>query len=281
MKLVSFVHAEGAPRVGIVEGDIVLSPAADGWNGAATLGGLLAADEIAAFVAAARDGDRIALDQISHLPPVFDPPRIFCIGVNYEEHRVETGRERAKAPMVFMRVSQSQVGHGVIIEKPAVSDKVDYEGEIAIVIGKGGRNIARDQAMEHVFGYSAYNDVSVRDWQMHTGQWTPGKNFDGCGSFGPWLVTADEMPADRADISIETRLNGEVMQQGNGSEMIFSIEEQIEYISTFTALLPGDVIATGTPGGVGTKRNPQVFMKPGDLVEIEVGGVGILSNRIG
>lgn len=281
MKLVSFVQAEGKPRVGIVEGDAILSPAAGSWNGAATLGGLFAADEIEAFATAARAGERIAIDEITYLPPVFDPPRIFCIGVNYEEHRVETGRERAKAPIIFMRLAQSQVGHGVTIEKPAISDKFDYEGEIAIVIGKGGRNISREKAMEHVFGYSAYNDVSVRDWQMHTGQWTPGKNFDGCGSFGPWLITADEMPANRADITIETRLNGAIMQQGNGTEMIFSIEEQIEYISTFTALLPGDVIATGTPGGVGTKRNPQVFMKPGDLVEIEVGGVGILSNRIG
>lgn len=280
MKLVSFVSKDTVPRLGIVEGDAILSPSAGAWNGAATLGGLLRDGGIDGFAAIARAGERFETAEIDYLPPVFDPPRIFCIGVNYEEHRLETNRERANAPIIFMRLAQSQVGHNVPIARPSVSEKMDYEGEIAIVIGKGGRNIAKEDALSHVFGYSAYNDVSIRDWQMHTQQWTPGKNFDGCGSFGPWLVTADEMPADRAEISIVTRLNGEVMQHGNGSEMIFSIEEQINYISTFTALLPGDVIATGTPGGVGVKRNPQVFMKPGDLVEIEVTGVGMLSNRI-
>ncbi|CAN5284990.1 fumarylacetoacetate hydrolase family protein [soil metagenome] len=278
MKIVSFSIDGSAPQFGIVEGENVVALSAPGET--VTVAGLFATGTLDRLSAPAADAARYPLAAITYLPPVFDPPRIFCIGVNYEEHRLETGRERAPAPIVFMRTPQSQVGHGVDIPKPSVSEKMDYEGEIAIVIGKGGRNIPAEQAMEHVFGYSAYNDVSIRDWQTHTQQWTPGKNFDKCGSFGPWLVTADEMPSKPEDIKLSCRLNGVTVQQDDASGMIFSIPEQIAYISTFTELLPGDVIATGTPGGVGLKRTPQLFMKPGDVVEVEVTGVGILKNTI-
>ena len=279
-RLVSFATAHG-PALGRVEGDelVVLSGVGDG---PATVGALLARGALDAVIAGAVTGQRLALAEIDFLPAVVDPPRIFCIGVNYEEHRIETGRERATAPTIFMRTTQSQIGHGRTIHiAPEASTKVDYEGEIAVVIGTGGRNIARGDAMRHVAFYSAYNDVSVRDWQNHTSQWTPGKNFDGTGAFGPWLVPASEMPSDPAQIALTTRLNGQVMQSATAAQMIFAIDEQIAYISTFTALLPGDVIVTGTPGGVGAKRVPPVWMKPGDVVEIEVSGVGVLRNPIG
>lgn len=280
MKLVSFER--NGPQVGIVKGDQVAIVTGAGWTGPQTITGILTAQGPEGFASLdTTAAEHVALDSLTLLPPVFDPPRIFCIGVNYEEHRLETGRERAPAPIIFIRTPQSQAGHGATITIPPVSTKIDYEGEIAVVIGQGGRAIAAEDAMRHVWAYSAYNDVSIRDWQMHTQQWTPGKNFDGSGGFGPWIVTADEMPESPNEIRVMTRLNGEVMQNALASDMIFSIPEQIAYISTFTALLPGDVIVTGTPGGVGVKRDPQVFMKAGDTVEIEVSGVGILSNRIG
>ena len=274
MKLVSFTDDKGVPTIGRLEGENVVS------LGTGSVAALLASGGLDAL--AGGDGARAPLASLRLLPAVFDPPRIFCIGVNYEEHRLETGRERAPAPIIFLRTPQSQAAHGETISvSPDVSVKVDYEGEIAVVIGTGGRNIAKADAMTHIAFYSAYNDVSVRDWQMHTQQWTPGKNFDGTGAFGPCLVSADEMPNSPAEIRLTTRLNGTVMQDAHASDMIFAIDEQIAYISTFTALLPGDVIVTGTPGGVGLKRNPQVFMKAGDVVEVEVTGVGVLVNPIG
>ena len=279
-RLVSFVTAHG-PAVGRVEGDDVVVLAGAG-EAPTTVGALLARGTLDALIAGVGNGQRHALADIEFLPAVVDPPRIFCIGVNYEEHRLETGRERATAPTVFMRTAQSQVGHDRTIRvAPETSIKVDYEGEIAIVIGTGGRNIARDDATRHVAYYSAYNDVSVRDWQNHTSQFTPGKNFDATGAFGPWLVPASDMPENPADIALTTRLNGQVMQSATAAQMIFPIDEQIAYISTFTALLPGDVIVTGTPGGVGAKRTPPLWLKSGDVVEIEVSGIGILRNRIG
>lgn len=281
MKLVSFSH-DGAAHVGCIAGEDVVVLTGSGWSGASTLGAIFSQGQIEALQKRASVSDwRLPLDSIKYLPVVSDPPRVFCVGVNYEEHRLETGRDRAPAPIIFLRTAQSQAAHDATVVIPPVSTKIDYEGEIAVVIGKGGRQINKAAAMEHVWGYSAYNDISIRDWQTHTQQWTPGKNFDGSGPFGPWLVTSDEMPSKIEDIKLETRLNGEVMQSGHAGQMIFSIAEQIEYISTFTELLPGDVIVTGTPGGVGVKRDPQIFMKSGDIVEVEVTGVGVLSNLIG
>ncbi len=178
-----------------------------------------------------------------------------------------------------MRVGESQAGHQQPILKPSESTQLDYEGEIAVIIGKAGRRIAEADAWSHVAGYSAYNDGSVRDWQKHTLQFTAGKNFTGTGAFGPWMVTRDEI-ADGEELTLETRLNGQVMQKTTTASMIFSIPVLIEYISAFTSLQPGDVIVTGTPGGVGAKRVPPVWMKPGDTVEIEVGKVGVLVNSI-
>jgi 2-keto-4-pentenoate hydratase/2-oxohepta-3-ene-1,7-dioic acid hydratase in catechol pathway len=233
--------------------------------------------ELAAAKAHAKT--RIALVGLKLLPPVSDPPRIWCVGVNYHEHRIETGRDPTGQPTIFTRTPQSQVGQGVAMAVPAVSEQMDYEAEIAVVIGRSGRNIAKADALDHVAGYSCYNDVSIRDWQRHTTQWIPGKNFEGLGAFGPWLVTPDEMPAPE-QMRVIARLNGQVVQDAVAADMIFSISEIIAYLSTFTTLLPGDVIATGTPGGVGAKRTPPLWMKAGDVIEIEVAGVGVLSNPI-
>ena len=223
--------------------------------------------------------DTCKLAQIQYLPVITDPGKIICIGHNYEEHRVETERDKTENPTVFLRVADSQTGHLQPLLMPPESDHFDYEGEIAVVIGKGGRRIARDQAWEHVAGYSAYNDGSVRDWQRHTTQFTPGKNFVGTGAFGPLLVTRGEI-ADGEELNLTTRLNGQVMQHATTAMMIFPIPRLIEYVSTFTILAPGDVIVSGTPGGVGARRKPPVWMKEGDLVEIEVSKIGVLSNRV-
>jgi 2-keto-4-pentenoate hydratase/2-oxohepta-3-ene-1,7-dioic acid hydratase in catechol pathway len=223
--------------------------------------------------------DTCSLAQIQYLPVITDPGKIICIGHNYEEHRVETERDKTENPTVFLRVADSQTGHLQPLLMPPESDHFDYEGEIAVVIGKGGRRIARDHAWEHVAGYSAYNDGSVRDWQRHTTQFTPGKNFVGTGAFGPVLVTRGEI-ADGEELNLTTRLNGQVMQHATTAMMIFPIPRLIEYVSIFTTLAPGDVIVSGTPGGVGARRKPPVWMKEGDLVEIEVSKIGVLSNRV-
>lgn len=220
-----------------------------------------------------------SLAEIMYLPVITDPGKIICIGHNYEEHRIETERDKTENPTVFLRVADSQTGHLQPLLMPPESDHFDYEGEIAVVIGKGGRRISRADAWEHVAGYSAYNDGSVRDWQRHTSQFTPGKNFVGTGSFGPVLVTRGEI-ADGEELSLTTRLNGQVMQHATTAMMIFPIPRLIEYVSTFTPLAPGDVIVSGTPGGVGARRQPPVWMKEGDLVEIEVSKIGVLRNRV-
>jgi 2-keto-4-pentenoate hydratase/2-oxohepta-3-ene-1,7-dioic acid hydratase in catechol pathway len=276
MKLVSF-ERNNEPQVGVVDGTDVLVVTDSRWTGGATLREII--ENGALDVAKAHASERVPLASVSLLPPVFDPPRIWCVGVNYHEHRIETGRDPTEQPTIFTRTPQSQVGQGVPMAVPSVSERMDYEAEIAIVIGKAGRNILEGEALDHIAGYSCYNDVSIRDWQRHTSQWIPGKNFEGLGAFGPWMVTPDEMPAPD-QMRVIARLNGQMVQDAAASDMIFSIPEIIAYLSTFTTLLPGDVIATGTPGGVGAKRTPPLWMKAGDVVEIEVTGVGILANPI-
>jgi len=218
-------------------------------------------------------------DQITFLPVIPNPDKIVCVGLNYEEHRVEANRDKTEHPALFLRVAESQVGHDQAIIRPRESAKLDYEGEIAVIIGRPGRRISEARAWDHIAGYSCYNDGSVRDWQRHTVQWTAGKNFTATGGFGPWMVTSDEIAPGQL-LSLTTRLNGEQMQHATTDMMIFPIPRLIAYISAFTTLLPGDVIVTGTPGGVGFKRTPPVWMKPGDRVEIEVSGVGSLVNTI-
>ncbi|PWT77087.1 MAG: 5-carboxymethyl-2-hydroxymuconate isomerase [Proteobacteria bacterium] len=218
-------------------------------------------------------------DTVTLLPVIPDPDKILCIGINYATHVRETGRETPKYPMIFVRFANTQVGHGQSMIKPRVSDKFDFEGELAVVIGRRGRHIAKEKALEHVAGYACYNDGSVRDWQRHTVQFTPGKNFVSTGAFGPWMVTADEI-SDPSQLTLTTRLNGEIMQQAPVSDLIFTVPDLIAYISTFTELIPGDVIVTGTPGGVGNYREPPLFMKQGDRIEVEISNIGVLANPI-
>lgn len=222
---------------------------------------------------------RIPLSDLEFLPVVTHPAKVICVGLNYETHRVEARRDKTDHPSIFTRFADTQVGHRQPLLIPRVSDSFDYEGEVAIIIGKPGRYIRREDAYRHVAGYSCYNDATVRDWQRHTIQFTPGKNFPATGAIGPWMVTSDEI-ASPDDMKIETILNGEIMQSAYVRDMIFPIPELIEYISAFTPLASGDVIATGTPGGVGFKREPAVYMKAGDMVTIRVSGIGELSNPI-
>lgn len=227
---------------------------------------------------AGRSADR-TVDGTTLLPVITDPDKILCVGLNYDDHRQEGGHPEQQYPTFFTRFANSQVAHGQPMIKPAVSDKLDYEAELAVVIGKAGRHIPAERAFEHVAGYAPYNDGSVRDWQRHTTQFTPGKNFVGTGGFGPWMSTPDEI-RDLGAVVVEARLNGAVMQHATVADMLFSIPALIAYASTFTELVPGDVIATGTPGGVGSRRTPPVWMKAGDVIEIEIGGVGTLRNTV-
>lgn len=220
------------------------------------------------------------LDEVVFLPVVPNPGKIVCVGLNYLEHRLEGNhRPEAKAPALFTRTPESQVGHDRPMICPRESDDFDFEAELALVIGRAGRRIDRASALDHVAGISCYNDGSVRDWQLAANQWTPGKNFPATGAFGPWMVTPDEVAPD-ADLRLQTRLNGEVMQDATTDMMMFDLPMLISHISTFTTLEPGDVIVTGTPGGVGLRRDPPVWMKEGDIVEIDLEGVGVLKNRI-
>lgn len=222
---------------------------------------------------------RVLAADIEWLPVIPNPGKILCIGLNYETHRRETGRDVTAHPAVFTRFADTQLGHKGLIARPRVSTQLDYEGELAIIIGAPGRYIAPDKAMAHVAGYACYNDATIRDWQRHSTQFTAGKNFPGTGALGPVLVTADEI-ADYRQLHLETRVNGQTMQSADLDQLIFDIPTLIEYCSAFTPLSVGDVIATGTPGGVGFKRDPQVFLKPGDTVEVDIPGVGLLVNGV-
>lgn len=220
------------------------------------------------------------IDEIGFLPVIPNPAKLICVGLNYVEHRREGQHaETAKVPPLFTRYPQSQCGHLQPMVIPRESDVFDYEAEVAAIIGQGGRRIPRDGALAHVAGLSAYNDGSVRDWQLAAGQWTPGKNFPATGAFGPWLVTPEELPLDRP-IRLQSRVNGAVMQDATTDLMMFPLPDLIAHVSTFVTLEPGDVIVTGTPGGVGFRRDPPVLLKQGDVVEIEVEGVGILRNPV-
>lgn len=279
MKLISFLNA-GQASYGIVNGDDVLDLQPILGAQAPDLRALIEQNLFAAAAEAARTHKPgLKFSQLTLLPVIPNPDKIICVGLNYGEHVRETGREITESPALFLRVPASQVAHGQDIVRPPESARLDYEGEIAIVIGKGGRRISEADAWSHIAGYSCYNDGSIRDWQVSTSQWTAGKNFWRTGGFGPWLVTADEIKPDQ-NMTLVTRLNGVELQRATTDMMIHSIPRQIAYISTFTPLQAGDVIVTGTPGGVGNKRNPQVFMKPGDVVEIDVDAIGILRNGI-
>ncbi|MEN5140457.1 fumarylacetoacetate hydrolase family protein [Pseudomonas juntendi] len=278
MKIASFIY-DGRSSYGVVDGDTVSDAGAVLGQRYSDLRSVLASSNGLDELAALRDAPTLSVDQVQWLPVIPNPDKVLCVGLNYLKHIVETGREVPKHPTLFTRFASAQVGHDQPLIQPKASAAFDFEGELAIVIGKSGRHISKENALEHVAGYSLFNDGSIRDWQRHTLQFTAGKNFVGSGSFGPWLVTQDEI-TDIDSLVLETRLNGEVVQREGLDDLLFKIPELIEYISTFTELLPGDVIATGTPGGVGAFRTPPLWMKPGDVVEVEVEGIGTLKNTV-
>ena len=222
----------------------------------------------------------IDLNAARLLPPVPVPPKILCVGLNYDDHLEESGLKKPAYPEIFARFATSLIPHQEPIRRPRESIALDYEAELAVVIGKPGRRIPQEQALDHVAGYSLFNDASVRDFQLRTPQWTMGKNFDGTGSFGPWLVTPDAVPPGASGLRIQGRLNGRVMQDSRTDLLIFSVPALIEMISTAMTLERGDVIITGTPGGVGAARKPPVFMQPGDIFEVEIEGLGVLTNPV-
>jgi 2-keto-4-pentenoate hydratase/2-oxohepta-3-ene-1,7-dioic acid hydratase in catechol pathway len=225
-------------------------------------------------------GPAIDLYQVTLLPPLSAPGKIICVGLNYVDHSIESGFVVPAYPTIFARFASSLIGAGAPILRPKVSTQLDFEGEMVAVIGTGGRHIAEDDALDHVIGYSIFNDASVRDYQTKSPQWTIGKNFDGTGAFGPCLVTADELPAGAKGLQIQTRLNGAVVQDASTDDMVFSVAQLISILSEAITLSPGDIIVSGTPAGVGMARKPPLFMKHGDTCEVEIEGIGILRNAV-
>lgn len=282
MKLLSFLR-DGTPSWGALDADgRIVDLRQSGDSLMPTLRAALAQLGLAGIrrrLDGRRSPESLPLDAVTLLPVIPDPLKIICIGLNYEAHRLEAKRAETAHPTLFVRFATSQTAHGRDIPLPPESTHLDFEGEIAVVIGTGGRLIGEQDAWKHVAGYAPYNDASIRDWQYHTTQWTAGKNFDGTGAFGPWMVTREEVP-DGAKLELVTRLNGTEVQRGNTDQLIFGIPRLINYISTVMTLEPGDVIVTGTPAGVGVKREPQLFMKAGDEIEVEVPGIGRLVNRV-
>jgi len=279
MRFVSFV-AQGRERFGFVVSGGVHDLAARFGSAVPDLKAFLAAvgAGMAPTLSSGAPAD-YAPGEFTYRPVIPNPEKILCVGLNYEEHRKETGRPEAAYPAIFTRFADTLIGQGAPIVLSPVSSALDYEGELAVVIGRSGFRVGEAEALDLVAGYACFNDATMRDWQRHTHQFIPGKNFPSTGPFGPDLVTPDEA-GDLAAQPIETRLNGQIVQSALLGEMIFSIPRIIAYVSGFTRLRPGDVIATGTPGGVGMKRTPPLFMKAGDTVEVRIGGIGRLSNPI-
>lgn len=282
MKLISFEH-QGRASFGAIVNEQVIDLGRHFAGRFATLRDLLAAglDQVPDLAAV---GPLCALADVTLLKPITNPEHIWCLAVNYADHHKEVesaGRvqELPKYPAVFARFNDSFAAHGQDLWHPGVSTQFDFEGELTVVIGKGGHRIQPENAWEHIAGYTILNDGSVRDWQFHTRQITPGKNFYRSGSIGPWIVTADEIP-DPYALRIETRINGQVLQSDLAELMLHKIPRFIEYVSTIAPLQPGDILATGTPSGVGFSRTPPVFMQPGDTCEISIDKIGTLVNKI-
>ena len=276
MRLLSFKHGNTL-SYGVAEGDSVADVGSQLHSAYPTLRDAL--PHLQELEAAVGNAPRIKLAQIEFLTPIWNSARIVCVGLNYKAHIAETGRDAPKHPILFPRYPDSQVGHMQPMVRPRVSTHYDFEGELAVVIGKQGRHVGVADAMQYVAGYSCFNDGSIRDYQRHTTQFMPGKCFWRSGAFGPWLITRDEI-AEPRDLRLQTRLNGEVMQDACIDDLLFGIEQLVSYVSDIWPLIPGDVIATGTPGGVGAFREPKVWMQPGDRVEVEITRLGTLSNQV-
>lgn len=264
---------DGTPRFGAIEGEhfIPFTPTHTSWEAvlAAACAGQLQ-----------RSADRTPVSALRWLPPMPATGRIICVGLNYALHAREGGHALPDYPAIFLRGALSAVGHGEPLVKPALSERFDYEAELAVVIGRRGRHVRAAEALDLVAGYTCFNDGSARDFQRKSTQWTMGKNFDASGALGPAIVTPDELPAGAHGLRIQARLNGQTVQDSTTADMIFGVPQLIETLSAVMTLLPGDVIATGTPSGVGFARTPPLFMQPGDRCEIEIEGIGILSNPV-
>ena len=276
MKWLSYAAA-GRETFGCVVGDGVADIGAK--SDFTSLKEAIANDALSQLSSGLGESPDHALGEITYLPTITAPDKILCVGLNYREHQEETGRGGEANPTIFVRFAAAQIGHGANMVRPSESQALDFEGEIALIVGKNGRRIPKESWLDHVAGFACYNDGSVRDFQRHTSQFTPGKNFSGTGGFGPWMVTADEI-GDLDDMEITTRLNGEVMQNAKSNQLVFGFAELVSYCSTFTELVAGDVIVTGTPGGVGVARNPPIFMDEGDVIEVEVRPIGVLRNQV-
>jgi len=229
--------------------------------------------------AGANKSAEVPLQEVEFLPTIPNPPKVICVGLNYKSHIVEMGRDAPEYPMLFARHADSQVGHEQPMVRPKVSDKFDFEGELAFIVGRSGRHIAAKNALDYIAGYACFNDGSIRDYQRHTTQFMPGKTFWHSGALGPWMVTADAVP-DPAALSLTTRLNGTVMQEATTDDLLFDVPTLIEYLSKIAPLVPGTVVATGTTGGVGAGRTPPLWMVAGDVIEIDISGIGVLRNTI-
>jgi len=281
MRFVTYRGADGKPAAGVVRDGAVVSLEPAGFPDLLTL--IRGGEE--ALAAARRRLESVPasaatpLAEVQLLAPIPRPPKIICIGLNYRDHAAETGKTVEKIPTVFAKFPTAVIGPGASIVLPKASTKPDYEAELAFVIGKGGRYIQASEWRRHVFGYTAFNDVSARDFQMATTQWMMGKTFDTFAPMGPWIVTDDEIPDPHA-LDISLTLNGAVMQSSNTSNLIFRIPDLVEFLSSVFTLEPGDVVATGTPSGVGFARKPPVFLKPGDEVTVRIAGVGELTNPV-
>ncbi|RKE38594.1 2-keto-4-pentenoate hydratase/2-oxohepta-3-ene-1,7-dioic acid hydratase in catechol pathway [Paraburkholderia sp. BL23I1N1] len=281
MRFIAFRNDQGQPALGLREGDTLVDLTALG--GPQSLDILLRQGEAglqAVRELASRATERRPLTGLEYLPPVLNPAKAFAIGLNYKDHAAESNFEPPKHPVVFQRYPSSWVAHGKPLVRPHVSVQFDYEAEFVAVIGKPGRYIPKERALEHVAGYSLFNDGSVRDYQLRTNQWMLGKNFDDSGSFGPEFVTADELPPGANGLELRCRLNGDTLQSANTADMIFDVATLVAACSDAMLLQPGDIIITGTPSGVGLARTPQVWMKDGDVCEVEVEGIGVLRNPV-
>ncbi|MBJ6133940.1 fumarylacetoacetate hydrolase family protein [Ochrobactrum sp. Q0168] len=275
MRLISF-EIDGRPSYGLMRDTFIHEATAAFRAIYPDLRSALAAGKASAIETESDGMDPSAVKLFSPIP---NPDKIICIGLNYANHIKETGREKPKYPSIFTRYPSSVLGSGVPLLKPICSDEFDYEGELAVIIGKEGRNIPAASAKDYILGYSCFNDGSIRDFQRHTTQFWSGKSFDDSGSMGPWIVTTDELP-NPEEQHLRTILNGQEVQTTPISDLAFSIGEIIEYVSKVTRLLPGDIIATGTPGGVGRFRTPPLYMFEGDRIEVEISGIGTLSNPV-
>lgn len=284
MRIITFQHEEGQ-RLGVRDGGDVIDLSLASPDSPTELVDLIKSgqaglDQVREAVANASQSARIPLSQITYLPPTTRAGKIICLGLNYADHAAEGGHQKPEYPSFFMRGNTSLVAHEAPIRRPICSDQLDYEAEMVAIIGKTARHVSEADALDYVWGYSVFNEASIREYQRKTAQWTIGKNFDNTGGFGPEVVTADEISPGGKGLRIQTRLNGEILQDASTSDMLFDVAETIRLLTECMTLEPGDILVMGTPSGVGHARTPQLWMKAGDVCEVEIESIGLLRNPI-